>query len=239
MHNRRAAVELRRQRSRRPQAHAGAYHAAGRAVAVLAARSACHKAARGYACTGSKRGVGAFCMPDASTRDSAQLIARPLLGTSMQALPVAVATRAGAPRCCASQGGPAKQTQAAPQAGAALARRQALCAGAALTLGVQPRRANAAPALAFTSAAGLEYYDDKVGSGEEAAAGDVVKILYSAHTVNANGAFAHACSAAVGALTACVAQASWATSLTHMAALAPARARRTKSRLAIPTRTSR
>jgi hypothetical protein len=55
-------------------------------------------------------------------------------------------------------------------------------------LGAQPRRAGAAPTPGFADAAGLQFYDDKVGAGEEAAVGDVVKILYSAHTVTADGA---------------------------------------------------
>ena len=259
VHNRRAAVELRRQRSRRPQAHASAYNAAGRAVAVLAARSTCHKAARGDACTGSKRARFLHATRGTTPRLSASLsLASPLhvarcrrvsrtagsvcrptrLFSALCKMQVAL-SRAGATRCCASQGAAATQTHASPQAGAALARRRALCAGAALTLGVQPRRASAAPAFTFTSAAGLEYYDDKVGAGEEAAAGDVVKILYSAHTVNADGESLRPCSAPARCSHSLHTQASWATSSTPMAAQAPAPARRTKSRWAIPTRTSR
>ena len=89
-------------------------------------------------------------------------------------------------RCSAAlpPGAHAAPARAAPPAW--LARRQALCAAAALALVSQPRRASASTP-SFTSAAGLEYYDDKVGTGEEAAEGDVVKILYSARTVDADG----------------------------------------------------
>jgi hypothetical protein len=101
-------------------------------------------------------------------------------------------SRAHVTRCSALQGADATTTRAAPPAaGAALARRQALCAGAAgavLALGAQPRRAVAVTPSFSTAACGLQFYDDKVGTGEEAAAGDVVKILYSAHTVDADGA---------------------------------------------------
>ena len=153
----------------------------------------------------------------------------------MQALASPCGARAGAARCCASQGAAATPTHVAPQAAAALSRRQTLCAGAAMTLGVQPRRASAAPAT-FISAAGLLFLDEKVGAGEEAQAGDVVKILYSAHTVNADGASTRCryCSA----FSPRDMQASWATSSILTAAQAPAQARRTKSRWATPTRTS-
>jgi hypothetical protein len=79
-------------------------------------------------------------------------------------------------RCTAQHDG---GNRATPAAGAALARRQALCAGAALALGAQPRRVGAASSPSFTSAAGLSYYDDKVGEGEEAVRGPVADVRCS------------------------------------------------------------
>lgn len=60
-------------------------------------------------------------------------------------------------------------------------RRALLGAGAAAVLLGAPPRSRAS---SWQSAAGLEYRDEKVGDGEEAAAGDTVKILYSAHALD-------------------------------------------------------
>jgi hypothetical protein len=94
--------------------------------------------------------------------------------------------------CCASLR-PLARCQptavAAQPAAASSSRRTLLGAGVALLASsAAPTLAAPASASHFKSAAGLLYFDEKVGDGEEAVAGDTVKILYSAHALDATGA---------------------------------------------------
>jgi hypothetical protein len=159
----------------------------------------------------------------------------PVYAASMQALAL---PRMQVTRCMAQRadGG----SRATPAAGAALARRQALCAGAALALGTQPRRAGAALSPPFTSAAGLSYYDDKVGEGEEAVRGAVADVAAARLRADAG-----CCRLPAIQCASCTLRTRWtpmeslAIRSTRTGLLAQARPRAIRSLWEIPTRTWR